>query len=172
MIKSIKIISFCFIILSIFIIAYLYFINKRSIVVQNKIIDSVFSIDNYEGEYLGYISIPKFNVKRVIKRGTSLSILDDLFVGLYEESSLFSNDLIILAGHNVPIVFSKLHEISIDDSVFLINNRINRRFDVYDIKIVREDDFSFFNNRNNELLLITCTDVPGYRLLVFLKEIL
>ena len=172
MIKSIKIISFLVIVLSILIMAYVFLINRHSVRVQNKIIDSVFSVDNYEGDYLGYISIPKFNVRRVIKRGTSVSILDDLFVGLYGESSLSSDDLIILAGHNVPVVFSKLHEISIGDSVFLINGRINRRFDVYDIKVVRDDDFSFFNNRSNELLLITCTDFSGYRLLVFLKEVL
>ena len=75
---------------------------------------------------------------------------------------------IILAGHNIPNVFSKLHDISVGDIVF-VNNGSDRKFIVYDRKIVSESDFSYFYNRNNELMLITC-DKKGYRLLVFLRE--
>ena len=137
----------------------------HDIVVQNKIIDNAFVLDSYDG----YIFIPRFGIKRLIENGTDSSVLDSGYVGIYESSGdLSGSDLIILAGHNVPNVFSKLHDISIGDIVF-VNNGSDRKFVVYDKKVVSESDFSFFNNRNNELMLITC-DKKGYRLLVFLKE--
>ena len=77
--------------------------------------------------------------------------------------------VIILAEHNISNVFSRLHDISIGDSVIL-GGSVYRRFVVYDKKIVSENDFSYFYDRPNELMLITCTDYDGYRLFVFLKE--
>ena len=74
-----------------------------------------------------------------------------------------------MAGHNILGVFSKLHDISIGDYVYLGSSSRIRKFIVYDKKIVSESDFSYFGNRLNEMLLITC-DKEGYRLLVFLKE--
>ena len=163
--KSIKRISFFIIIISVFHILFLKVDQYHDIVVQNEIIDSPFVLDFYDG----YISIPRFGIRRLIKSGTDSEVLDSLYVGIYESSgSLAGSDLIILAGHNIPNVFSKLHDISIGDVVF-INNGFDRKFVVYDKKIVDEYDFSYFNNRNNELMLITC-DKKGYRLLVFLRE--
>ena len=146
------------------------FYRKYDIVSQNRIIDSVF---NYDGtSYDGYIYIPRFNVRRLIKKGTDSSILDDLYVGIHDLScDIMSDCLVILAGHNVKSVFSSLHDISIDDEVFICSF-VTRRFVVYDKKIVSENDFSYFYDRPNELLLITCTDNDGYRLLVFLREVL
>lgn len=141
------------------------FNEYHDIVVQNKIIDSPFMLNSYDG----YIYIPRFGIKRLIKRGTDSSVLDSGYVGIYEASGgLDSDDLIILAGHNISNVFSKLHDISIGDIAF-VNNGYDRKFVVYDKKVVSESDFSFFNNRRNELMLITCAK-KGYRLLVFFKE--
>lgn len=163
--KSVKRISVFLVIVSAFFGLFMKVDQHRDYIVQSKIIDNAFKLDSYSG----YILIPRFGIKRLIKSGTDDSVLDSGYVGIYEFSGdLSSNDLIILAGHNIPNVFSKLHDISIGDIVF-VNNGSDRKFIVYDKKIVSESDFSYFYNRNNELMLITC-DKKGYRLLVFLRE--
>lgn len=179
MIKSVKIVSVCFICISCFYFIFHSFseFNDRS--VQNKIIDSVFNYDVREfastydvSEYLGYIDIPRFGVKRLIKNGTSLDILDSLFVGVYDKSGdIDSDDLVILAGHNVNNVFGYLHSTDIGDFVYINGVDFSRKFVVYDKIVVDEYNNDYFYNRKNELLLITC-DKKGYRLLVFLKEVL
>jgi len=138
------------------------------VVVQNRIIDSFNSFD--DSDFIGYIEIPKFRVRRLVKSGTSSDVLDNLYVGLFELSNdINSSGLIVLAGHNVSNVFSCLHSISDGDFVYIGYRGGVRRFIVYDRKVVSEFDFSYFSNRENELLLITC-DKKGYRLLVFLRE--
>lgn len=177
MIKSIKIISFVLIFC-----CFVYFISfnlfeVRDREVQNRIIDSVFSVDvsdevSDDVDYLGYIYIPRFGVKRLIRNGTDSSILDSLYVGVYYKSGLIDGeDLVILAGHNVHNVFSCLHSIDVDDVVFLGGSNFYRKFVVYDKLVVDEYNNDFFFSRDNELLLITC-DKKGYRLLVFLREVL
>lgn len=102
--------------------------------------------------------------------GTDSFILDKGYVGIHDSScDIYSDCLVILAGHNIPNVFSSLHDISIGDSVFL-GGSVLRKFIVYDKKVVSENDFSYFYDRAHELMLITCTESDGYRLLVFLKE--
>lgn len=166
--KIVKRISFVLIIISCIIILFIRGYEQYDIVVQNRIIDDTFSIRSFDG----YIYIPKFNIKRIIKNGTSSDILDSNYVGMHELSGeLYDSDLIILAGHNIDNVFSKLHDILIDDVVFIRGENIDRKFIVYDKRVVSEYDFSFFNNRSNELILITC-DKKGFRLLVFLREAL
>jgi len=154
-------------------LGYLIFINayqEYDVISQNRIIDSIFNYDL--SDYDGYIYIPRFNIKRLIMRGTDGYTLDQGYVGMYDSSCDISSDcLVILAGHNISNVFSRLHDISIGDSVIL-GGSVYRRFVVYDKKVVSEDDFSYFYNRSNELMLITCTDYDGYRLFVFLKEVL
>ena len=180
MIKNVKIIS-CFLITICFgIIIYFNISESYSVSVQNRIIDNVFNIDisdetsntiEENNDYLGYIYIPKYNLKRLIKEGTSGDILDNGFVGIYKSSaSLDGDNLIILAGHNINTVFSKLHYISINDEVYIKTKTVNRKFIVYDKKQVNEYDMSYFNNRKNEMILITCTNIKGERLLVMLKE--
>ena len=152
----------------------LYFVSFKvyqeyDIICQSRIIDN-FNTNDFD--YDGYIYIPRFNIKRLIKYGTDSLVLDSGYVGLHDYSCDIDSDcLVILAGHNIPNVFSSLHDISIGDSVIL-GGKLIRNFLVYDKKIVRDDDFSYFFDRRNELLLITCTDNAGYRLLVFLKEVL
>ena len=173
--KNVRIISIFIIIICFLILLYFRFTEQYSIIAQNRIIDNIFQLDYHEdyGDYLGYIYIPRFDIKRLIKSGTDTSILDDGYVGLHEMSdSLYGSHLIILAGHNISSVFSKLHYLSIGDDVFIKNNDINRKFIVYDSIVANEYDMKYFDNRDNELLLITCTDKRGYRLLVFLREVL
>lgn len=197
MIKKVRIISLILILVSISIILYFKLNQVKDIYVQNRIIDNIFSVDvtgdvsnfdvldsvpifdenvrhsnSFVDDYLGYIYIPKFNIKRLIKYDTDSNILNDGYVGLHRLSGdLISDDLIILAGHDVSNVFHKLHFISTGDYVYINTYNKNRKFVVYDSKVVSEYDVSsLINNRKNELLLITCTKHSGERLLVFLKE--
>lgn len=172
MIKSLKIFSIVIVVFCFGIVVYLRLHDCYEISVQNSIIDREFSINNTDlNDYLAYIYIPRFNIRKIIKEGTSSDVLDAGYVGIYDFSyDLSGSDLIILAGHNIFSVFSRLHSISIGDLVYIRNNSIDRKFIVYDKKIVGDTDFSQFYNRKNELLLITCTNKKGYRLFVFLKE--
>ena len=169
--KSIRIISLLIVICCIGYRFIIFGYQHHSIVVQNEIIDNSFKNGDFY-DYLGYIEIPRFNIRRLIKYGTDSSVLDSLYVGMfYLSHDIDSDDLIILAGHNVSIVFSRLHDILIGDYVYLGSISRVKKFIVYDKRIVSDSDFSFFDNRYNELLLITC-DREGYRLLVFLREVL
>lgn len=173
MIKGLKIISLILIYTGICTFLYIYFNNERDKIIQVGIIENTFNSDsNIVFDNAGYLYIPRFEIKRIIKKGTGNDVLDSGFVGMHRLSgSLESNDLIILAGHNISNVFSKLHVIDIGDVVSINSYMLSRKFVVYDKKIVNEYDFSYLvNNRSNELLLITCTINKGERLLVFLKE--
>lgn len=185
MIRKLKVISLILIFLGLFIRFFISFSTLYSVSSQNRIIDDIFYIDVSKendsvpndvvySDYLGYIYIPKFNIKRIIKYSTDDDILDDLYVGIHRLSgSLSDDDMVILAGHNVSSVFSKLHNISNGDEVYINSYDFSRKFIVYDKKIVDEYDIDYLlDNRKNELLLITCTQKSGERLLVFLKEVL
>lgn len=178
MLKGLKIISLVLIYTGVCTFLYIYFSDLKNNSVQESIITNEFINDSnivYDDRfinYLGYLSIPRFNIERVIKMGTDSDTLDSGFVGMHRLSGCLNcDDLIILAGHNISSVFSKLHDIDIGDVVNINSYNLSRRFIVYDKKIVNEYDFSYLvNNRKNELLLITCTMNKGERLLVFLKE--
>jgi len=188
--KNVKAVSLILILLGLGIKLYFYILNSYDISVQNKIIDNVFNFEvdtsyvstdifSYQNKYsdnlyLGYIYIPRFNIKRLIKSGTDDSVLNSGYVGMHSLSGgLDNDDLIILAGHNISNVFGMLHSISIGDYVYINTNRLKRKFIVYDSKVVDEYDSGYlFDNHTNELLLITCTKKSGERLIVFLREVL
>jgi LPXTG-site transpeptidase (sortase) family protein len=176
MVKGLKIISLLLIYSGVCSLFYMHFNDQKNKYVHEEIISDVFNDEIVDdvviNDYLGYISIPRFNIERVIKSGTDSDTLDSGFVGMHRLSGCLScNDLIILAGHNIPNVFSNLHIMDIGDVVYINSYNLSRKFIVYDMKIVNEYDFSYLvNNRKNELLLITCTMNKEERLLVFLKE--
>ena len=175
MLKELKIFSLVLIYTGVCTFLYIHFSDLKNKSVQENIIEEVFNNDSdiaYDSDYLGYLSIPRFNIERVIKMGTDSDILDSGFVGVHRLSGCLNcDDLIILAGNNISSVFSKLHDIDIGDFVYINSYNLSRRFIVYSKKVVSEYDFSYLvNNRKNELLLITCTMNKGERLLVFLKE--
>ena len=178
MVKKLKIFSLILVYSGVCSLFYMHFSNVKDEQIQDSIISDVFntedgsSSDYVFNDYLGYLYIPKYDVRRIIEIGTDSSVLDSGFVGMHRLSGCLScNDLIILAGHNIPNVFSKLHNMDVGDVVYINSYNLSRKFIVYDKKKVNEYDFSYLiNNRKNELLLITCTMNKGERLLVFLKE--
>ena len=185
MIKRLKIVSLLFIFCCCCILIDLFYNERNSVLEQNSIIHDEFEsydADNndslkgisYLSDYAGYIYIPRFDLKRLIVYGTDSDVLDKGYVGVYDLSAcLECNDMIILAGHNISSVFHSLHYININDFVFINTRTINRKFYVYDKIVVDDSDIDYlYDNRVNELLLITCTDNVHERLLVFLKEVL
>lgn len=138
-------------------------IEKNNINYQNKIIKKIYDNKNYSNEYLGYIEIPKYNIKRVIKNGVTKDVLDKNYVGLMNES----NNLIILAGHNINLVFHKIHYLKKDDLIYLKMNKKNT-YKVVETKEISIEDKSIIYKKYNTktLILITCTKNPNKRFIV------
>ena len=137
----------------------------NSIKYQNKIIQTY---DNYKNIYEGYIEIPKYNIKRLIKNGTSNKILDNNYVGIMKQN----NNLTILVGHNINLVFHKIHYLKKGDIIYLYQT-YKEKYKVINMKEVNENDSSdLYKNYNDKtLILITCTKDKNKRYMVIAKQI-
>lgn len=153
--------------IKIIMISILLYLIKNIIIInnisyQNQIIRNY---DNHNKKYYGYIYIPKYNIKRLIKKGTDNKILDKYYVGKME---IHKDNLIILAGHNVNSVFHKIHYLKKGDLVYLKNEEY--RVDSY--KEININDYSILNKTYNKktLILITCTKNVLKRYVVICKK--
>lgn len=130
-------------------------------------------IDDISYEYEGYLEIPKFNIKRLIKKGETEDILSKNYVLYYNSFvSLDKNNFnIILLGHNIESVFRFLHYLDIDDEIILVTHKNCYQFEVYDINIIPETETSVLNEThdNKTLTLITCMKNNKNRLLLRAK---
>lgn len=166
---------------SAFTFIYLKYQNKKDIIKHDKIINETFNENNNNQivyyndasiDILGYIEIPKFNIKRVIKYGTNKAVLDSNYVGLHENSSnLDDTGNIILAGHNVDNVFKILHKINLNDEIIINTYKNNYSYKVIDKKEISVFDVEYLEQHNEDILtLITCTNDKSKRLLVLAKK--
>lgn len=123
--------------------------------------------------YLGYIIIPKYNIKKLIKLGTEDYILNQNIVGLYNNgNNLDSKEgQIILAGHNNKDVFKNIAKLKTNDEIKIITVDKTYTYKVTKTKIISINDYNDFVNykKAKELVLITCMS-KNTRLLVFAKE--
>ena len=130
--------------------------------------------NNIPTNYLGYLIIESLNIKNLILYGTNDEILNKNVIGVHKASAdldnLFGN--IILAGHNNKSVFNGLSSIKLNDEIKLITKITCYKFKVVDIKIYRDDDYSYYKTITNEkiLTLITCYGNNSYRLVVVAKK--
>lgn len=123
---------------------------------------------NVTSLYEGYIYIPKFNYKNLIKKGDQA--IDENYVSMHELSSgITDKGNIILSGHNNRYVFHKLYKLSVGDEIIISDFNIERLYTVDKIKYVRVDDSSVFD-KENKLTLITCTNDTQKRLVVICTE--
>ena len=99
--KSIRIISFFIVICCIGYRLIMFGYQYHSIVVQNEIIDNSFKSGDFY-DYLGYIEIPKFNIRRLIKYGTDSSVLDSLYVGMFYLSHDIDSDPQLFLQGEIP----------------------------------------------------------------------
>lgn len=162
---------------------FLKYQNKKDVENQENLIDETFNensnseiaydVDTFNNDILGYIEIPKYNIKRIIKYGTTKDILNSNYVGLHENSSnLDESGNIILAGHNVDNVFKTLHKVELDDEIIITTCKNSYVYKVIDKKEISVFDTYYLEQSNEDVLtLITCTGDASKRLLVIAKTI-
>lgn len=141
------------------------YLENNNIKYHNKIINKI--KDNHNTyNYYGYIEIPKYNIKRLIKEGTTNQILDNNYVG---KMNIDTPNLVLLAGHNINLVFHKIHYLKENDLVYLNNEK----YKVISYKEIDVNDYSILNDFYNEktLILMTCTKNQNKRYIVICKEI-
>lgn len=123
-------------------------------------------IKNNDSEYLGYIYIPKFEYKNIIDNKNNT--LDSNQVLLTNFSNNIGEEKIILAGHNNRYVFNKIYNLDIDDQIIISDFSIDYSYKVKEKKIIKVDDFSYFDK--DGLYLMTCTDNNQERFIIYSKR--
>ena len=136
----------------------------------DKRVDDIISSknSNIKSIYEGYIYIPKFDYKNLIKKGDKA--LDENYISMHELSSgIIDKGNIILSGHNNKYVFHKLYKLNIGDEIIISDFNIERLYAVEKIIYTSIDDSSIFD-KDNKLTLITCTNNSQKRLVVICTE--
>ena len=148
---------------------YVNAMDEKSIKMEEEIINDVFINNQPNKEYLGYLDLPKRNIKKLIKKGTDKSILDEGYVGLLDNTSIDKGNT-VLAGHNTNNVFKILHKLEEKEQVFLITNSNKYVYYVIEKREIKSNDLSYFSATDEKTLtLITCTNNKNKRLMVRLK---
>ena len=75
---------------------------------------------------------------------------------------------IILAGHNNKYVFNKIYNLDIEDQIIISDFNVDYSYKVKEAKIIKVDDFSYFNE--DGLYLITCTNNNQQRYVIKAKR--
>lgn len=143
--------------------------ERLNIEYQNKIISNIYDNHYKTNEYNGYIEIPKYNIKRLIKDDVSNDTLDKYYVGIM---STDNNNLLILAGHNINLVFHKIHYLKKDDLIYIYMNKKDI-YKVIETKEISVDNYTYINKKYNKktLILITCTKDKNKRFIVICDNI-
>ena len=130
---------------------------------SNEIIDDYINEISEEQYYtsddiIGYLIIPKIELKGPIKQGSSSLILRD-YIGHIEETSLYDGN-IGLAAHNRGnkySFFANINQLEIGDDIYYDNVFGKSHYKVNQIKEIDEEDWSMLNDTGeNKLTLITC----------------
>lgn len=151
-----------FLVISLFII----FIPVTKEINVKKKVNEVINNNPVDSIYSGYIYIPKFDYKNLIKEGSDS--LDKNLVELTNFSERIGDNKLILAGHNNRYVFNKIYYLNIDDEIIISNFLVDYIYKVKEKNIIKVDDFSYFNE--DGLYLITCTDNNQKRFVIKAKR--
>lgn len=129
---------------------------------QNRIISNTY--DSHKNEYISYIEIPKYNIKRLIKDNVSDNTLDKYYVGIM---NVENDNLLVLAGHNVNIVFHKIHYLKSGDLVYIYLDK-RKVYKVVETKEISVNDYTYLYKKYDKktLMLITCTRDKNKRFIV------
>lgn len=149
-----------------FISIFIFFIPvTKELNIKNKV-EKVIKNNNMDNIYLGFVYIPKFNYKNLIKEGEET--LDENLVEITNFSDNIGENKIVLAGHNNRYVFNKIYKLDIDDQIIISDFKVDYSYKVKERKIIKVDDFSFFNE--DGLYLMTCTDNNQERFIIKAKR--
>lgn len=151
-----------FLVLSLFI----FFIPVAKDIKIKVRVEETIKNDNVNSEYSGFIYIPKFDYKNLIKEGEES--LSENLVELTNFSDKIGNNKLILAGHNNKYVFSKIYDLDIDDQIIISDFIVDYSYRVIEKKIIKVDDFSYF--KEDGLYLITCTNNNQERFIIKAKR--
>lgn len=112
------------------------------------------------------LQIPEWNFERFIKVGT-VNQIDDSFATYIKGNQ----NNIVLAGHDIPIVFHDLQKIKIGMKVYLKKGNKIVEYRVADKKSVKPTEVQYLKDTEEEqLTLITCTEDDQKRLIVICKK--
>ena len=141
---------------------YNYYKDKSKILIHNdykvsKIVDS---------DYIGYIYIPKINLKKNLFSIESNKNNLEYNVEVLKETIFpredSNNSIIFLAAHSGPgenAYFDNLKLLEINDEIILSYNNIIYRYIIIDKKEVLKNGYIMGNRKaNNEIILTTCSD--------------
>ncbi len=117
--------------------------------------------------YRGFIYIPRFDYKNVIKKDSSA--LDENYVEMTNFSDEIGESSIVLAGHNNRYVFNKIYYLEKGDEIIISDRTKDFRYVVYNMKYIPVDDYDALNNKDS-LTLITCTNNNQERYIVIAKR--
>jgi len=108
------------------------------------------------------LEIPEWNFERFIKVG-SVNHIDNSFATYIPGNK----NNIIIAGHDIPIVFHQLQDIQIDMVIYLKKGNKVTRYTVVDKKSVKPTEIQYmYDSIEEQLTLITCTENDQRRLIV------
>lgn len=124
-------------------------------------------------DYVGYVELADYNIKRLIISTTDKIQLDKGFVGILKGSANLDDEYgnIILAGHSIINVFQNLHYTKVGDTIKLVSHLKEYNFTIVEKHIIADDDFSYFKQSDNQkiLTLVTCENNNKKRLVVIAK---
>ncbi len=146
--------------------SFIFLIPVTSEIKLKEKIDNIV-IKKEKGIYRGYIYIPKFNYKNIIKKDETA--LDENLVQMTNFSDEIGENNIILAGHNNRYVFNKIYNLDIGDEIIISDNSKDYYYKVVNSKYIEVDDFDSLNV-DNSLILITCTYDNQKRYIVIAKR--
>ena len=124
-------------------------------------------INKEKSIYKGYIYIPRFDYKNVIKKDKSA--LDENLVLMTNFSDEIGESSIVLAGHNNKYVFNKIYYLEKGDEIIITDEEKDYRYIVDKTKYIEVDNYDALNNPNS-LTLITCTNNNQERYIVIAKR--
>lgn len=145
---------------------FIFFIPVAKDIKIKVRVEETIKNDNVNSEYSGFIYIPKFDYKNLIKEGDKS--LDENLVMITNFSDSIGGEKVILAGHNNKYVFNKIYNLDIEDQIVISDFSIDYNYKVKERKIIKVDDFSYFNEEG--LYLITCTSNNQERFVIKAKR--
>ena len=175
----------CILVLIYLLYSYFSIINKKrqtSIIKDKYKITSLYSSSNNFSaiklsdniSIIGLIEIPSINISYPILSESSEELLK---ISVCKFSGPLPNRIgnLCIAGHNYKnsLMFSKLNDLNISDSIFITDlNNVRLEYSVFEKYIVKENNLNCTNNTKNiELTLITCNDTNNKERIVIKAKV-